>query len=276
MSKNGLFGKEIGLIEQVIDTGRRIGAGWGFWESLGSPLLCQELGDFLRDTDLEELVKQHGYLEGMFDEQDSRPEAFYNFSTLCHVVAVAAQNGIGKEEWAKLAHSAVLFRAALRFLHVSHPYGIEFPVPYNSKLLFHPFIRPEEEMLKPARHGIGMVKAAIFPVTAAYAGLRDMESCVMKPYGYQPADAYELSAFARVTLHHARPWAIVGTNHLIATGTTMHRPLHDGDTLHFLCIDPFQGQPALWRGLVLGSAERHQYRESRLNVGDFVLGVQRF
>lgn len=276
MSKDGLFGKEFGLIQEVLETGRKIGAGWTFWEALTSPLLCRELSAFVNETDPEAVRKEHGWLEEFFPTgEDCRPEAFYSFSTLCSAVATAAQNGVGKAEWAKLAHSVVLFRAAIRYVHTSHPYGVTFPVPYNAEPRFHDAVSPDKEMLKSARMGIGGVRAALFPVTNSYSALRDIENCMMKPYGYQPADAYELAAFARVTLHSARPWSIVNTNKVIATGTSMWRPNFDGDTMHFYCIDPFQCRPALYRTLILGGHERHQYREGHLNVGDFVLGVQR-
>lgn len=276
MSRDGLFGKEFGLIREVLETGRKIGAGWPFWEALEHSLLCRELAGFIEETDVEELIKKHGYLEEFFPtECDDRPEAFYSFKTLCVAVATAAQNGIGKAEWAKLAHSAVLFRAVVRYMYTVHPYNVTFPVPYNTEPLFHELARPEKEMLKAASAGIGGVKAALFPVTSSYSGLRDLENCMMKPYGYLPADAYELAAFARVTLHQTRPWSVLHTRKVIATATSMWRPNFDGDTMHFLCIDPSQGRPALYRTLILGGHERHKYREGHLNVGDFVLGVQR-
>lgn len=217
MSRSVVFGKDLGLMAQVMLTGLSVGVGkHQLWEPLSEdkPGLWDEVRKFLATPSLME-IRGWRSPEAASKDHCVEPEV----RCLDQAVRNGRTHKIGKREWTMLAENSALFRALVDYLVLSPPFSVKVPVDYLSSPVY--------------RSGSG----EFFPsITERGWTVRELEMCIhthhhtsavpigvvekeVEEQGWRFADQSELHAFGLHTQHNARPWALCSKVDVSGLGT---------------------------------------------------------
>src|SRR3989338_6306102 len=206
------FGKDIGLMAQVVARGLSLGIGhWELWEALSKhrPGLWSEVLQFIEQ---EASASFEPWPRKRSQQQLCREP---DIETLDKAVRQGREYGFGKREWTLLAESPQIFRALVNYLMLAPPFSVELEVCYDQLPPYVGGYTPGYQA--PKKNGFHMCEMSIYQATDE-EGLSEVEACISQK-GWRFGDQHEVYDFGQFTKRHIRPWALMGTNAVYAPGS---------------------------------------------------------
>jgi hypothetical protein len=221
MAKHVEFGKDLGLIAQLVQRGCAAGIGhYEFWGPLNSSkTLMMEVMSFL-DNATPESVAQMAIERAPWLRRSamSEPAREPDVQTLADVIRNARAFDIGKKQWQSLAENIELFRAMVEYLQFAPPFSVMVEVEYGTPPPYKHSHNPC--FAATSRTGREQHEMSIYDVPSRGGTLAEVEMYVLGR-GWRFADQNELYWFGQRTKKGIRPWALIGDVPIYGPGT-MH------------------------------------------------------
>ncbi|OGG53214.1 hypothetical protein A2851_02795 [Candidatus Kaiserbacteria bacterium RIFCSPHIGHO2_01_FULL_53_29] len=216
MSKKHVeFGKDLGLMAEVVRRGLSVGIGqWEFWEPLSKPQpgLWHAMIDFFG-------IPPHEYFDWCESWKSEKRQNHHHrapdIDTLDAVVRYGRENGFTKENWQHLIMSASVFEALVDYLRLAPPFSVEVEVDYSHLPPYQGGYTPQYPLRR--SHGVARLDMSIY-VLADDRKIDANESRI-RERGWRFADQQELYAFGQTTKQQVRPWAVMGVEPLYGPGS---------------------------------------------------------
>jgi len=214
-NKHVHFGKDIGLMAEVVRRGLSVGIGnWEFWQPLSKsqPGLWKVMHDFFG-------VPPEQYFRWCESWKSERSKTHRldgpDLDTLDAVVRFGRENVFGKKEWEHLTGSASVFAALVDYLRLAPPFAIPVTVDYSHIPPYMDDYTPDY----PLRRSSG--SACVHMSIHMLSDDKDIAThrSRIEERGWRFADQQEVYAFGQATRRCVRPWAIMGHEPLYALGS---------------------------------------------------------
>jgi hypothetical protein len=215
MGKHIEFGKDLGLIAEVVRRGLSIGIGhWEFWEALSKPQpgLWSEMLQFEKYATPEYIGQRGTWPRSVPKTHHRAPDV----DTLDQVVRQGRQHSFEKTEWQRLAEDGEFFSAMVEYLRLAPPFSTVIEVDYDH-------IPPYRDGYTPcgfpktAKSGVLQREMSIYVPGERVSVLAIDTMLRQNDWGF--ADQNELYAFGQATKKNVRPWALVGVKPILGLGT---------------------------------------------------------
>lgn len=232
MSRHIEFGKDLGLITEVVRRGLSVGIGsWEFWEWLSKPQpgLWAEMLQFLKFATPEYIGQKASWPKGALKRHCREPD----LDTLDNVVREGRNNGFEKREWQRLVEDIDFFRTLVEYLHLAPPFSKTVEVDYDH---IPPYVNGfDPGFPRTVKKGRAQCEMSIY-VPAEQTSFLDTESLIHQQ-GWRFADQHELYAFGQGTKKHIRPWALIDKAPIYGPGSRRQ----GGDLYTFPRLWTFRG-----------------------------------
>jgi len=215
MGKYFEFGKDLGLMTEVVRRGLSVGIGhWEFWEPLSRPQpgLWRAMHDFFEIPPDEYFT----WCESWKSEKSrSHHHRAPDIDTLDRVVRFGRENGFTKQKWQHLINSASVFAALDDYLRLAPPFSVEVEVDYSHVPPYEGGYTPDYPLRR--SKGAGRLEMSIHDLLDD-SDVDENEHRI-RTHGWRFADQQELYAFGQTTKRLVRPWAVMGVEALFGLGS---------------------------------------------------------
>ena len=215
MSKHIEFGKDLGLMAEVVRRGLSVGIGqWEFWEPLSKPQpgLWLAMQDFFN-------IPPHEYFAWCESWKSEKYRGHHHrapdIDTLDVVVRFGRENGFTKQKWQHLINGASIFAALVDYLRLGPPFSVEVDVDYSRVPPYIGGYTPQY----PLRRSNGTKRLNMSIYVLLDDSDIDENECRIRTHGWRFADQQELYAFGQTTKRQIRPWAMMGVEALFGLGS---------------------------------------------------------
>lgn len=207
MAKHVEFGKDLGLMAEVVRRGLSVGIGhWEFWEAFSGrpqPALWAAMHQFLNIPTEMYWRQRKSWPKGSTEHHLHVPE----IDAIDSAVREGRKNNFGKKEWQLLAENGLLFEALVEYLCLAPPFSTVVEVDYDQLPLYQDGYTPLGFFPDTEKKGVLQREMSIY-VPRQRMEISRVEDLLYRN-NWNFADQNELYAFGRRTKQHVRPWALI-------------------------------------------------------------------